>query len=367
MSSAWDLIRCRAEKKEAFKVIWNKCLMPSISFFLWRLLANRVPVDMKLQWRGVSLASKCRCCNKPNEESRLHLFVNGEAARRVWSHFAKWFPQAPEFAEEGVNIDAQIRWWQRYTRIRQTCHVCLIVPCLILWFIWTERNDCVHREKKFLVESVIKKVEFYLRKLVLSKLLGPEQWSDCCPGEEFQAVSFGRGRLRKVGRVMWKPPYPGWLKLNTDGAFQSSSRSAGGGGVLRNHLGDIVAAFAANVGADSGLEAEMAAILIGISLAKLHGDHIWLESDAELIVGWINSAQLGAGSARHTLAKIRAELRGISWKVSYIPREGNMAADFLANFGRGVSDTRIFNRGSVPARVKAFCSLDSLGMPSFRF
>ena len=65
------------------ELIWGKCITLSISMFLWRLLANKIPVDMKLQWRGISLASKCRCCDKPEVETRLHLFVNGSAARKV--------------------------------------------------------------------------------------------------------------------------------------------------------------------------------------------------------------------------------------------------------------------------------------------
>ncbi|XP_042056303.1 uncharacterized protein LOC121800878 [Salvia splendens] len=181
LASAWELVRNRAGKRLIFEMIWGKNIGLSISMFLWRLLANRIPVDAKMQWRGISLASKCRCCEKPQVESRLHLFVNGEAARRVWQHFVRWFPQVPPFMEEGENIELRFRWWQRHLGIRAGYHLCTIIPCLILWFIWSERNENVHREKVFEVENVIRRVTSHLRNLILAKVLDPESWENCYP------------------------------------------------------------------------------------------------------------------------------------------------------------------------------------------
>lgn len=90
--SAWELCRHRLPITPVLKLIWNECIMPSVSIFIWRLLANRIPVDAKLQWRKVSLASKCRCCVKPNAETREHLFLRGEVATEVWERLATWFP-----------------------------------------------------------------------------------------------------------------------------------------------------------------------------------------------------------------------------------------------------------------------------------
>lgn len=83
--------------------------------------------------------------------------------------------------EVGENIELRFRWWQRFMGLRSGQHLCIILPCLILWFLWSERNENVHREKTFEAENVIKRVNSHLRSLALSKLIGPDQWRSCCP------------------------------------------------------------------------------------------------------------------------------------------------------------------------------------------
>ncbi|XP_042016202.1 uncharacterized protein LOC121764211 [Salvia splendens] len=87
----------------------------------------------------------------------------------------------------------------------------------------------------------------------------------------------------KVGRVQWRPSDPLWVKLNVDGAFRQASQFAGGGGVVRDEEGDIIAAFSARFAVSSSLE-EVSALLIGVTQAKQHGSRIWIESDAESVV-----------------------------------------------------------------------------------
>ncbi|XP_042065471.1 uncharacterized protein LOC121808983 [Salvia splendens] len=298
LASAWNLVRDRGERRLIHSLVWGICIGPSISLFLWRLLSNRIPVDMKMQWRGITLSSKCRCCEKSLVELRLHLFVNGEATRRVWNHFAEWFPQVPPF----------------------------------------ERNENVHRDKAFDVANVIKRVNVKLRHLVVAKLLGPEHWKYCSP---------------KLDEMVSRDP-----KL---------PQRAGGGGVLRDSEGEILAAFAADLDVGSGLEAEAMALMIGVRLAKQHSNRIWIESDSETVVRWLHTGHLGPAEICNVLARVRKELEGCVWRISHIFREGNKVADFLAGLSLQAGAIQYYTRGSSPARVKALCRLEQLGMPNFRF
>ena len=89
--------------------------------------------------------------------------------------------------------------------------------------------------------------------------------------------------------------------------------------------------------------------------------------DAEIVVRWLDSGQLGAAEVCTNLARIRKELEGVTWKVSHIFREGNKAADFLAGIGIQTGVTNLYTKESCLARVKALCRLDQLGLPNFRF
>ena len=367
VSSAWELVRNRGEEREVFEFIWDRGIGPTISVFLWRLLANRIPVDEKIQWRGVSIASRCRCCVNPDIETRLHLFVNSEAAFRIWEHFARWFPYAPEFARRGNNLEGRLRWWQRHTGNKNKHHLCILIPCLICWFIWTERNGRVHHENVFKVENVCKRVVAYLRNLVLAGFLGPDQWVGCDPKVDFMEAQSRKSKVRKVEKVVWRPPEWPWLKVNTDGSFEGCTGRAGGGGVVRDHLGDIVEAFCTPVAASSGFEAELKSLLEGVKMAKRHGLMLWLETDAEMVRSLLEKRQLGPADSRHTMAKIGRELKELQWRVSCIRREGNKVADFLAKMGRDSQELERFEGGAVPSRAKALARLDQLGMPSFRF
>ena len=278
-----------------------------------------------------------------------------------------WFPQVPRFEEIGENMERRFRWWQRHLGVGSSHHLCVVVPCFILWFIWSERNGNVHRDTTFKAENIIKRVISQVRNLALAKLIGPDQWRDCCPDLDIMNSSVREVRRRKVGRVQWRPPEQSWIKLNVDGAFSQSTQCAGGGGLVRDHKGEILAAFSAGLEGSSGLEAEVSAVLLGILMAKQHGSQIWIEVDAEVVARWLATDQLGAASVCSEFAKIRRELDEVNWKVTHIFREGNKAADFLAGVGVGSGRMNVYTRSSVPARVKVLCRLDQWGLPNFRF
>ena len=147
-------------------------------------------------------------------------------------------------------------------------------------------------------------------------------------------VQTRRAKTRRVEKVLWKPPDWPWIKLNTDGAFGGTANMAGGGGLVRDHLGRCLEAFCSPLAAVTGLEAEVKALLEGILMAKTHGNCIWLEVDAEILCSLLDKGKLGPAYLRHDMVKIRVALREVSWRISHIRREGNKAADFLQLSGK---------------------------------
>lgn len=68
--------------------------------------------------------------------------------------------------------------------------------------------------------------------------------------------------------IKWNPPERSWIKLNTDGAFAESTGKAGGGGIIRDHSGKMLAAFATPLDAQSAMEAELLAIHLGLTVSR---------------------------------------------------------------------------------------------------
>ncbi|WMV30237.1 hypothetical protein MTR67_023622 [Solanum verrucosum] len=69
----------------------------------------------------------------------------------------------------------------------------------------------------------------------------------------------------KVTAVQWTKPPHRWVKLNTDGSALSNPGSIGAGGVIRNHLGEIILAFSAPLGTGTNNQAEVEAAIFGIT------------------------------------------------------------------------------------------------------
>ncbi|KAK2663348.1 hypothetical protein Ddye_001922 [Dipteronia dyeriana] len=88
-----------------------------------------------------------------------------------------------------------------------------------------------------------------------------------------------------IKSVVWSPPVPEWIKVNTDGAALHSPGVGGCGGVFRTCRSFVKACFAVPIGHVFAFEAELLAASLAINYAWNLGWHrIWLESDSSYIV-----------------------------------------------------------------------------------
>ncbi|KAL0301643.1 UNVERIFIED_CONTAM: hypothetical protein Sradi_6441100 [Sesamum radiatum] len=117
-------------------------------------------------------------------------------------------------------------------------HVRDIFPFLILWHIWTRRNTAKHRGFTFKADSVIFKILEHLHLIKKCGLWKPFHWKgDLCTAGLMGIQIFPPAKKTRGIVVTSKKPLEGWTKVNMDGAARGNPGAAGGGGVLRNHLG----------------------------------------------------------------------------------------------------------------------------------
>ena len=72
------------------KIIWNSCVRPKLSFFVWEASWGRVLTLDRLQKRGWALANRCFLC-QTCEESIDHLLIHCEKTREVWMLLLSFF------------------------------------------------------------------------------------------------------------------------------------------------------------------------------------------------------------------------------------------------------------------------------------
>lgn len=95
----------------------------------------------------------------------------------------------------------------------------------------------------------------------------------------------------QIKEIKWLKPTNAIFKLNTDGSALRNPGKIGGGGILRDSLGDIIYAFAIPLGSGTNNLAETLAASHGIYWCLQHGyKKISLEVDSKLLTKWLTHA-----------------------------------------------------------------------------
>lgn len=153
--------------------------------------------------------------------------------------------------------------------------------------------------------------------------------------DDIKGMTVTNSRKQEVF-VTWKCPPVGWYALNTDGAAKGSMGLAGGGVLIRDHCGTFISALTANFGRCTAFRAEVMALVHGLKLARnLQISHLMIQLDNMACVQALQSTSSGSGECAHLINFCRSLISEANWevKVEHVFREGNRAADLLANLG----------------------------------
>lgn len=125
----------RGVQLEHFQAIWAPFIPTKISFFIWRLLHNALPIDLRIK---VPMASRCSCCSGGNLEDNEHLLLKSELAGAIWKHYTSIFGQR-RLGNLTIK-DYLLEWVHRRRKGLMEGLFFTLMSVLILWEIWKERN-----------------------------------------------------------------------------------------------------------------------------------------------------------------------------------------------------------------------------------
>ena len=94
-------------------------------------------------------------------------------------------------------------------------------------------------------------------------------------------------------KTRWKAPPIGWLKGNFDGVAKGNLGKVGCGGVLRDHIGNIIDVISIPIGISNSHKVEATATLYTMRLVvETNFWYLWMERDSLNIVNMLNGKNL---------------------------------------------------------------------------
>jgi len=148
---------------------------------------------------------------------------------------------------------------------------------------------------------------------------------------------------RKKTLTQWTPPPKNTYLLNFDGASKGNPGITGYGGVIRNSQGIPLKIYFGSIGWNTNNAAELEGLWLGLQIAH-HQSFMPLivEGDSQIIINMASKLQQGSAAQKVSRSwRMATRLESLqtwlqnnkSTSFKHIRREGNKAADFLANLG----------------------------------
>ncbi|KAL4346428.1 hypothetical protein GQ457_17G011420 [Hibiscus cannabinus] len=149
-----------------------------------------------------------------------------------------------------------------------------ILLLTILWNLWNRRNGFIHNGRLQSSWIIVMNSE-----LLLADYKNHNNPSSTSPIA-----------LQSQRQLCWHPPPEGFIKINTDGAFNQSTHEAGIGVVARNSTGEVLGVFAQYSGISiDALHKKFLVVVAGIQFAREKGwCDMHIEMDSAIVVNKFN-------------------------------------------------------------------------------
>lgn len=299
--------------------------------------------------RNMADNPRCLVCDA-SEETTLHILRDCPAARMVWRKVGGP-TELPHFFHQDL-----LQWVSENLAFSDPVGALVWATCfgITVWWLWRWRNNIMFGRD----EVSLTDYGAFLRVRYAETRSSLEDHLSCIATDRREEVF-----------VTWVAPQEGWYTLNTDGAAKGSPGPAGGGAIIRDHGGRFIMGMSTNFGHCNSFRAELLALCKGLEMAQnLQIRQLVVQVDNLSCVQILQRNATGDGECAHLINQCNQMINDSSWKIKimHVYREGNRAADWLAN--QGVSqDNRLTFLDSIPIALARILDEDSRGVALPRF
>ena len=362
IASSYVLLGRQSPSSFMFSRVWHSLIPIKVSFFMVRLLRDRLPLASALGRLHVYGPSKCFCCSAPQSESLDHIFGEGDVAQFLWTFFGN----GAGVTYRGSGARSRLAgWWCQPKCSSRLASLHVLVPSIICWHIWLARNLAVFEGKCLRREAMCDRILADIVGLFCGKYAGEAMghgswmafYSNICGWRPRYCHSL----------VHWVLPTQGAFKLNTDGCSLGNPGVSGGGGVLRDSSGVAVFGFSTPFGELTCIQAEIRSLLVGVQQCLLRGFlRIQVEVDSLVLVNILLKKSRCPWIIQPEIAALEAT-QGVEWSVGHCYREANQAADALAKVGARSEDFVLYSsQKDLPRLARGALGLDRSQTPAIR-
>jgi ribonuclease HI len=318
--------------RTVWEVVWKANVPQKLRVFAWRAATDSLGVLAGLYHRISSINPICSICGR-EEEDVHHALVRCTLARALRDELrSHWtLPTEEQFlAKEGEWLFHLLHNASRDTRPK---------IIFLLWRVWHHRNNVVHGDGKASISAPVPYLVSYHDSFTMIRSGGSD----------------------KAHFTSWVAPMLGSVKANVDAGWDSTTKNAGVGIIIRDHLGHTLLAewkFLPFCG--SAEEAEVIACLEGLRhLILLRRWPATLESDCLRVVHAITSDKEEQSASWAAILEAREMLKIYhDITVAKVDRVNNGVAHVLAQLGKsGLSD---ISRDSAPDCVRDLIAVDCM-------
>ncbi|XVF68715.1 hypothetical protein PTKIN_Ptkin11bG0023800 [Pterospermum kingtungense] len=146
--------RLRKNKVSWGRLVWDSRVIPRHAIIAWMVILEKIPTFNKLKKWGLPTDDTCFLCHHA-QETRYHLFFECRFSKQIW----EWVLSTCGIQRTIRGWFEELKWTEQMIKGKSPLATILrIVWCAYVYYVWSERNNRIHKKVEKDGEHVLKQI-----------------------------------------------------------------------------------------------------------------------------------------------------------------------------------------------------------------